>query len=258
MKFNRTALLNLSLLFCSLVPFVALQSKEASAVTLQNGTATFSQQIFGGPYTPDHAVDGNFGDPNGWSVGTSATFGGASSQTAVWETATDVAAGQLDFTMHFLHSNPGHLLGRFRFSVTTDDRNTFADGLDVGGDVAANWIELTNPIVSGPAGMTFNTLADNSILAGGTTAATGVYNVSYSTTIDNITGIRLEAIEHPSLPAGDGPGLHIDNGNFVLTEMTLDSTPMPPVTSTPEPSTLLGLGTLALASGTLLRRRRKV
>ena len=30
-----------------------------------------------------------------------------------------------------------------------------------------------------------------------------------------------------------------------------------PGTSVPEPSTLLGLGTLALASGTLLRRRRK-
>jgi len=29
-------------------------------------------------------------------------------------------------------------------------------------------------------------------------------------------------------------------------------------TSVPEPSTLLGLGALALASGTLLRRRRKV
>ncbi len=219
----------------------------ATPIQLQNGTATFSQLINGGPYSPDQAIDGDFGDPNGWAVGTSLIFGGAASQTAVWETVTDVAAGNLTITMHFLHANPGHLLGRFRFSVTTDDRALFADGRHTGGDVDANWIVLTNPAVSGPGGMTFTTLADESVLAGGVIAAQGIYTVSYSTGIDNITGLRLEAMEDPSLPGGDGPGLHSANGNFLLTEMTI----------VPEPSSLmlLSLGTVGLSF--MGRRRRK-
>jgi hypothetical protein len=225
-------------------------SAGATPIQLQNGTATFSQLILGGPYSPEQAIDGNFGDPNGWAVGTSVSFGGATGQTAVWETATDLAAGDLTITMHFLHANPGHLLGRFRFSVTTDDRSTFADGLHTGGDVDANWIVLANPAVVGPAGMTFSTLVDESILAGGVTAPQGIYTVSYSTGVNNITGLRLEAMEDPTLPGDDGPGLHVDNGNFLLTEMIVD------VPAVPEPSTLvlISLGSVGLA---LMERRRR-
>ena len=76
---------------------------------------------------------------NGWAIwdGTSVD-GGTTSQIAVWQTVKDVSAGPLVFTMYFEHNNPGHLLGRFRFSVTTDDRGTYADGLDTGGNVVAN------------------------------------------------------------------------------------------------------------------------
>lgn len=220
------------------------------AIQLQNGTATFSQLILGGPYSPDQAIDGDFGDPNGWGIATTVSFGGTTSQTAVWETVTDLAAGDLAITMHFLHANPGHLLGRFRFSVTTDDRTTFADGLHTGGDVDANWIVLTDPAVIGPAGMTFTTLVDESVLAGGIIPAQGIYTVSYSTGVSSITGLRLEAMEHPTLPGGDGPGLHSDNGNFLLTEMVL----------VPEPSTLalFSLGTVGLAFVERRRRKRKM
>ena len=198
-------------------PVATGTSEQAASVSpsglvaygLQNGTATFSQSFVGGggPFTPNQATDGNLGDSNGWSIARVDAFGGTNSETAVWETTTNLSAGNLTFTLHFNHFNPGHLLGRFRFSVTTDDRNTFADGLPAGGDVDANWIVLTNPIVSGPAGMTFTTLADHSILAGGTTAAQGVYTVSYVTAVSGITGVRLEALEDPALPGGNGPGL---------------------------------------------------
>jgi hypothetical protein len=227
-----------------LVCSIGLISSRALAVPiqLQNGTATFSQVFTGHAFTPDEAVDGNFGDGNGWAVGTSFVFGGAASQTAVWETVPDLAAGSLSISMHFVHFNPQHLLGRFRFSVTTDDRTTFADGLHTNGDVDANWIVLTNPIVTGPAGMTFTSVADDSILAGGTIAEQGIYSVSYSTLINNISGLRLEAIEDPSLPGGNGPGLHTANGNFALAEMTLDGSIVP------EPSSglLLSLGLFGL------------
>jgi hypothetical protein len=215
---------------------------ESVPIQLQNGTATFSQLINGGPFTPDQAVDGNFGDGNGWAVGTSQAFGGATAQTAVWETVPDLAAGSLSISMHFVHFNPEHLLGRFRFSVTTDDRTTFADGLHTNGDVDANWIILTNPVVSGPAGMTFTSLADDSILAGGVIASQGIYSVTYSTVINNITGLRLEAIEDPSLPGGNGPGLHTANGNFALAEMTVDGLIVPE----PSSAVLLLLGLFGL------------
>jgi hypothetical protein len=155
--------------------------------------------------------------------------------------------------MHFLHFNPEHLLGRFRFSVTTDDRTTFADGLHTGGDVVANWTVLSSPSVSGPAGMTFTTLADQSILAGGVIAAQGVYTVNYTTGINGITGLRLEALEDPSLPGGNGPGLHLANGNFELNEMTLEGTIVP----VPSSILLFGTGSIALA-GCGWRRKRRV
>ena len=229
----------------SLVPSAA----RAALIQLQNGTATFSQLINGGPFTPAHAVDG-LNDSNGWAIAVSQVADGTSAQTAVWETEADLAAGDLMITMNFLHWNPEHLLGRFRFSVTTDDRSTFADGLHTGGDVGANWTVLSTPAVSGPAGMTFTTLGDQSILAGGVIAAQGSYTVTYSTGISGITGLRLEALEDPSLPGGNGPGLHPANGNFALNEMTLQGTlvPVPPAVW------LFGSGLIGLIG---LARRKK-
>lgn len=94
--------------------------------------------------------------------------------------------------------------------------------------------------------MTFGPLGDGGILAAGSIAARGVCVIDFSTTIDDITGLRLEAIEDPSLPGGNGPGLHVANGNFLLTEMQFDSIVVP------EPSTTLlilcGLAGLARES----------
>jgi hypothetical protein len=216
----------------------------AGLVTLQNATATFSQTIAGGQPVSE-SIDGNFANLNGWAVAT--TSSASASETAVYETAVDLSANQVTFTMNFLTSTqaPQHLLGRFRFSWTTDDRSLFADGLQSGGDVTANWVVLSNPVVSGPADMTFTTLGDNSVLASGTVPIIGIYTVSYSTSLFNVTGFRLEALEHPSLP-GSGPGLAF-NGNFLLTELQ--------VTAVPEPSSfLMASSTAAMA---LLRRRRR-
>jgi ISXO2-like transposase domain len=115
------------------------------------------------------------------------------------------STGFLTFTMHFLHWNPGHLLGRFRLSVTTDNRSTYADGLTVGGNVTANWTLLQNLVVQGPSGMTFANLRDESVLAGGSVPGQGIYDVSAETDLTGITGIRPEVLKPPNLPA-EGPG----------------------------------------------------
>jgi hypothetical protein len=170
-------------------------------------------------------------------------------ETAVWQTVTDVGPSFLMFTMYFLHWNPGHLLGRFRLSVTTDDRSTYADGLAVGGNVTANWMVLQNLIVEGPAGMTFTNLPDDSVLAGGVVPGQGIYDVSAITNLSGITGIRLEALKDPSLPHGGGPGFAA-NGNFMLTEIQLAA----PV---PEPRTLVLMLAGLLLVGAMVRSKRR-
>ena len=183
---------------------------EASPVRFQNGTATFSQGVLGGgPYSPEMAIDGIFytGTPccsNGWTINHFPDGNPANEfttdETAVWETVSDLGPSFLTFTMYFLDPNPGHLLGRFRLSVTADDRSTYADGLRENGDVTANWTVLEDLVVEGPSGMTFTNLPDESILAGGVVPGQGVYDVSAVANLTGITGIRLEVLKDPSLP----------------------------------------------------------
>jgi hypothetical protein len=145
-------------------------------------------------------------------------------QTAGWETSSDSNASQLDFNLYQLW-DLSHNLGRFRLSYTTDDRSTFADGLNSGGDVTANWTVLTGATISSTGGETFTVLGDNSILVSGNNPKNTVYSVSFSGSFSCITGIRLEALSDDSLSYG-GPGRQA-NGNFVLTEITLEATPLP-------------------------------
>ena len=126
-----------------------------------------------------------------------------------------------------------HTVGRFRISVTTDDRTTFADGLANGGDVEANWIVLDpDTFFSDNGGVVGNdtTLAelpDHSLLASGSQAVTAVetYTVTALTDLTGITGVRLEMLTDPSLPlnAGgfNGPGRSTTSGNYVLREFAM-------------------------------------
>ncbi|MEO0484272.1 MAG: hypothetical protein AAF092_00015 [Pseudomonadota bacterium] len=192
----------------------------AATVTLTNATATFSQAGFSVAGASNGTTTGN----DGWGI-QEAGSGDTNAQTAVWETAADFTADTLNFQLHHdfaPFTNPEHLLGNFRLSVTSDDRSLFADGLTSGGDVTANWTVLTGATAVSSAGtQTLTTQGDGSILAGGATPATATYSVTYTGFFANITGIRLEALPNASLPTA-GPGLKPINGNFVLTEITLD------------------------------------
>ncbi|HWQ92460.1 MAG TPA: proprotein convertase P-domain-containing protein, partial [Clostridia bacterium] len=184
-------------------------------VTLQQPTATWSQTS-SGDFSVARAIDGVLGDNLGWAI----QFGIAD-QTAVFETTSNVGFEDgtvLSFTLTqnaYLTYHPD-TLGRFRISVTTDDRSTFADGQSRSGDVGANWTVLEPISQISANGATLTRLPDNSILASGAAPDLDVYTVLAKTPLTNITGVRLEVLTDPSLPSG-GPGREPNNGNFVLT-----------------------------------------
>lgn len=191
------------------------QGLSADTVTLQQATATFSQTEYG-DFSVSRAVNGTVGDALGWAI-----YPLIGPQIAVFETSSDLGfegSSVLTFRLVQTYSSPpGHTLGRFRLSVTTDDRNFFADGLATGGDVTANWIVLDPISFVSTNGATLTTLVDHSILAAGSSPPTDVYTVTAGTSLTGITGIRLEALTDPSLPQG-GPGREPGTGNFVLSE----------------------------------------
>lgn len=235
---------------------------EAAPVVLQNATATFSQSI-----APPHnlsvsaAIDGIVGGTtfNGWAIGPYIT-----NQTAVFETESDVGfpgGTVLTFTLDHTFIVP-HALGRFRLSATTDDRSEFADGLPAGGDVYANWSVLDPLNFAALSGSLMTKLSDYSLLVAENNFLNEVYTVQALTTLIGITGIRLEVLEHPSLPphspiSNHGPGLSA-NGSFVLAEFQVDAAPLAPLLQTvPEPSSLL-VFTCTFAVIGLARNRRKL
>jgi hypothetical protein len=200
-----------------LLPLVlSLASANAGEVVLQQATADYSQNrpAIEPPYTVDRSIDGILDTLNGWSV--YAQLG--TRHVAVFETRDDVGfaeGSELTFTLTHMHGSQ-HTLGRFRFSLTTDNRDAFADGMHTGGDVEANWTVLEPVSFSAASGARMTELFDGSILVSGISPATDVYTVTAQTRLTNITGIRLETLPDTSLPAG-GPG-RAYNGNFVLTE----------------------------------------
>ncbi len=238
-------------LFCAAFLIAASGNAHAAPITLQNATATFSQVNLEASDT----IDGSFSDTdNGWGISAGIPVG---PETIVWETTTDInVASSLSFRMSFLNGHPQSILGRFRLSYTTDDRNIFADGLQSGGDVTANW-NVLNVLTSATAtdGMTLTLHPDNdgSILAGPSNAPdNSVFDVTFGIVESAITGFRLEAMEDLSIPASSGPGFGT-NGNFVLVEFEAEAD----ADSVPEPGSvgllLVGVGGLALAR----RRHRK-
>ena len=239
MKHNVIASFGIGLLVCPLV------QAQLVSLTLENPTATFSQT------SPDSFLVsyalGAGGPDRGWAINPmEGTY-----QAAVFQSKTDFgyASGSLltfTLTQHYT-GNPGHDLGRFRLSITTDNRGGYANGLATGGNVTANWVVLTPQSFVSANGATLSRLSDNSILASGVHPATDVYTVTGFTSLTGITGIRLEVLPDASLP-NNGPG-RFGNGNFVLTGFGAT------VSAVPEPAAYpICFGLLSFA---LIHYRRK-
>lgn len=73
-------------------------------------------------------------------------------------------------------------------------------------------------------GATFTKLDDGSLLASGTNPDFDTYTLTAVTLAERITGLRIEALAHPSLVKG-GPG-RAANGNIALTDVRLTAQPI--------------------------------
>jgi hypothetical protein len=85
------------------------------------------------------------------------------------------------------------------------------------------WTPLATASAASSGGATLVPQADGSILATGENPSPEVYTVTANTDLVGITGLRLEVLADPSLPA-QGPG-RAPNGNFVLNELRLSIAP---------------------------------
>ena len=80
----------------------------------------------------------------------------------------------------------------------------------------AKWTVLQPSHYVSTGGATFKLLPDGSLLAGGKNPDADSYELSASTDLTGITGVRLEVLSNASLPAG-GPGRDAE-GNFFLSD----------------------------------------
>jgi VCBS repeat-containing protein len=199
-------------------------SPSGTRVPLQNATAQFTQNGF----SVAALIDGVLPGANSTSSWADDTTGGGftPSNTAVFETVNNLNPdGNMQLINFQITSGDfgTHLLGNIRLSATTDDRSLFADGLANGGDISANWVQLTPVAVSTTGASTLTIRPDNTIFSSGAASERETYNIRVLTNLKDITGFRLEAIEDPALPNG-GPGRSsANNGNFVVQEFTVYS-----------------------------------
>lgn len=251
----------LGTIFLMAMTFGVALPASAVPVTLGSPTATWCQ-LNNGSYPISATIDGSTAPSNGWAIDNRE----GSSQTAVFKTAMDItnsAGTNLTFTLDMLDTDSvQHELGRFRIAATTSARTLYGQGadpcLDASPGGTATWTVLTPQSVTSANGQTLTVQGDGSVLASGALPSTDVVTFRVTTSLQGITGFRLEAIADSSLPHS-GPGRQPFNGNFVLTEFIVDQTAV----LVPVPTPALESWSMALLSLLLggagmiwLRRRR--
>jgi hypothetical protein len=199
---------------------LAAGAASAAPVTFGSVSATYCQPLY--PITA--AIDGKFINENGWAVDGRTPGSGP---VAVFQSAADLGGGagtHLRIQFHHLFIDR-HSLGKFRLSATTSDRSTYAQGGPCDNANAAGsavWTVLMPGSINSVGGETLTVQPDGTIFASGTLPLTDLVTFEVSTPLYGITGFRLETFADASLPV-KGPGRYPSNGNFVLTELTIDA-----------------------------------
>ncbi len=200
---------------------------HAVPVTLQNPTATFHQGNFG---SVDQTVDGNT------ATGGMGFFNNRTGNTTiVYETAGDLAAGELLTLDLFQNLGVGHTLQKFRVSVTDADRSLFADGNPApGSEAPAGDVDPTpgsftvlRPTFGTTTGGSTVTVDDSGFISiTGANPATSRYTLQFLNEVSQTTGLRIEVAPGTNGFVGRSSGApHNSNGNAVITELTLDTAP---------------------------------
>jgi hypothetical protein len=187
---------------------------QATIITLQNPTATFSQTAFDVGFAID--IDSV---SNGWAI----------------EHLPDLQGTRLMFIMAQKFGGR-HTIGRFRLSATNARSPSIT---------TTNWTVLVPSNVTSAQGATLTVLGDNSVLASGNSPLSDTYRFTAKTSLNQITAVRIEVLEDPSLPPetpcsqlrespvtghNHGPGRRCENGNFVLSNLVVMALPNPRVT----------------------------
>ena len=165
----------------------------------------------------DGILTGSNGGINGWAVYNYAT-GVSEAADALLTLASPLPAGEykLTFTIYQnYYGNPGHLLGDFALDYTTAAAPT----------LSSPQTPVSLQSASSLNGTTFSFLSPGELLANTSQNSIGTDTYTISAFVNSaspITGIFLDAIKNPALPGG-GPGGQYGNGNFVVSEFTLDA-----------------------------------
>jgi hypothetical protein len=121
-----------------------------------------------------------------------------------------------------LHASAGEVL------QLQTELNEYQAKLDAGlpaweaSQAAPVWTPLVPADSKSSAGATFAAGPDGAVAVSGANGK-GTYTLTLNSELPNLTGIRLELLADPSLPAG-GPG-RAANGNVVLSEITATAAP---------------------------------
>ena len=202
--------------------------EKSEKVKIARAEADFSQHGF--PVAD--AIDGK---PNtGWAIHPDS--GAYQSRTATFSFAKPVGfEGGTRWTIK-LHQNYGlkHVIGQLRLSLGAaklpDNRphealrrealeNRFATWEKEESARAVKW-QVVRPTKMQSSSPYLNVQTDGSILAGGDSTKSDVYDLHFEALPKNISALRLEVLPHDSLPSG-GPGMVFyegPKGDFFLSE----------------------------------------
>jgi hypothetical protein len=203
-----------------LVTSALCPSLKGATIALTTPTATYSQPGFDVTFASDGSIDSS----TGWAVDPNEGL----TESAVFDVSglpvTGLPETQYTFTLYQLFASPAfHTLGDFRLSVTSDPSPT-ATGPDT-------WTYLTNVTFSDDASETplsIDPVTGEIVLPKSPfpVPATATYTVTGRTSLQNVTGFRLEVIPYGT-PPDFGPGRQPTNGNFVLSEIQVAASAVP-------------------------------